>query len=193
MRLIFALATALLPLYAIAFSPSGLYFAHKEWELACDNTGTCRAAGYGGDRIDGLSASVLLTRQAGASQQVNGQFMLAHADMNDAKERLPAKFKLELWINDTAAGSLEFVKETMVAELSQAQVAALLDALPDHAAVELLRENELWGVVSDTGAAAVFLKMPMAASSRSAASPWLRHCAPARSRMNAKNCLKTRS
>ena len=24
----------------------GLYFQHQDWELACDNTGICRAAGY---------------------------------------------------------------------------------------------------------------------------------------------------
>lgn len=23
----------------------GLHFSHKDWEIACDNTGTCRAAG----------------------------------------------------------------------------------------------------------------------------------------------------
>ncbi|MDU7869659.1 MAG: hypothetical protein E7J78_21350, partial [Pantoea sp.] len=30
----------------LAASPQGFSFAHKDWELACDNTGTCRAAGY---------------------------------------------------------------------------------------------------------------------------------------------------
>ncbi len=29
-----------------AIAEEGVSFAHKEWELACDNTLTCRAAGY---------------------------------------------------------------------------------------------------------------------------------------------------
>lgn len=159
MRLILALAAALLPLHALAFNTSGLRFEHNEWELACDNTGTCRAAGYGGDRSDGLAASILLTRHAGAGQQVSGQVMLAHYEEREAVARLPAKLKLELWINDTALGPLEFSSDTLVARLSPAQVAALLQALPKHATVELHRGNELWGEISDDGAAAVLLKM----------------------------------
>jgi len=159
MRLILAFAAALLPLYALAFNPSGLRFEHSEWELACDNTGTCRAAGYGGDRSDGLAASILLTRHAGAGQQVSGQVMLGHYEESEAIARMPAKFKLDLWINDTASGPLEFSRETRRAELSPAQVATLLEALPKHASVELHRGDELWGEISDNGAAAVLLKM----------------------------------
>jgi hypothetical protein len=47
--------------------PQGFSFAHKDWELACDNTGTCRAAGYGATMGE---VSVLLTRNAGAAQHV---------------------------------------------------------------------------------------------------------------------------
>lgn len=48
----------------LAASPQGFSFAHKDWELACDNTGTCRAAGYG---VTMGEVSVLLTRNAGAA------------------------------------------------------------------------------------------------------------------------------
>ena len=37
---------AALPLATLAFDDNGSYFEHKDWEIACDNTGTCRAAGY---------------------------------------------------------------------------------------------------------------------------------------------------
>ncbi len=30
----------------MAANPRGLAFTHHDWELACDNTRTCRAAGY---------------------------------------------------------------------------------------------------------------------------------------------------
>ena len=42
----------------------GVKFWHKDWELACDNTGICRAAGYHEDRAD-LPVSVLVTRRPG--------------------------------------------------------------------------------------------------------------------------------
>ncbi|WGV54914.1 DUF1176 domain-containing protein [Stenotrophomonas indicatrix] len=35
------------PLAASAVdAPAGLYFQHHDWVVACDNTRTCRAAGY---------------------------------------------------------------------------------------------------------------------------------------------------
>ena len=51
----------------------GLYFQHQDWELACDNTGTCRAAGYQSDDNFEQPISMLLTRQAGAKTAVQGQ------------------------------------------------------------------------------------------------------------------------
>ena len=50
----------------------GLYFQHQDWELACDNTGTCRAAGYQSDDDFEQPISMLLTRQAGAKSAVQG-------------------------------------------------------------------------------------------------------------------------
>jgi hypothetical protein len=44
-------------------------FSHKDWELACDNTRTCRAAGYH-EEDDGPNATILLTRAAGPNQPV---------------------------------------------------------------------------------------------------------------------------
>ena len=41
----------------------GFSFAQKDWELACDNTGTCRAAGYSVDGAE-LPISLLLTSDA---------------------------------------------------------------------------------------------------------------------------------
>lgn len=45
----------------------GLSFQHDDWEVACDNTRTCRAAGYqSDDGGEALPVSVLLTRAARA-------------------------------------------------------------------------------------------------------------------------------
>lgn len=42
-------------------------FFYKDWELACDNTGTCRAAGYQNEISDSEPVSLLITRGAGPS------------------------------------------------------------------------------------------------------------------------------
>lgn len=49
----------------------GLRFDHHDWMLACDNTRTCRAAGYQDDVGGNLPVSVLLTRKGGPRQPVS--------------------------------------------------------------------------------------------------------------------------
>ena len=62
---------------AIAAGQAPTTFSHFDWELACDNTRTCRAAGYqAGNEEPGVS--VLLTRPAGPDQPVTAQVELAH-------------------------------------------------------------------------------------------------------------------
>lgn len=57
------------PLTALATAPAkSLYFQHHDWVVACDNTLTCRAAGYAAD--DDSTLSVLLTRKGGPGQVI---------------------------------------------------------------------------------------------------------------------------
>lgn len=51
----------------------GLHFSHKDWEMACDNTGTCRASGYQSDQEIDRPVSVLLTRAAGTTSAVQAK------------------------------------------------------------------------------------------------------------------------
>jgi hypothetical protein len=52
-----------------------VYFKHKDWEVACDNTGTCRAAGY---QAEGEApVSMLITRLAGTDVRVDVQVQVA--------------------------------------------------------------------------------------------------------------------
>ena len=78
------LALAILSLPALA--ETGVSFSHKDWEVVCDNTLTCRAAGYSAE--EGSGGSVLLTRQAGAGTAVSGELMLAEVTDGDV---LPGK------------------------------------------------------------------------------------------------------
>jgi len=158
MRLIALLLAALLPLCAQAFSPEGLSFSHHDWELACDNTGTCRAAGYSADAGGDYRVSVLLTRPAGPGQAVSAQALLGEYGDNKAIDALPARFSLAFKVNGQDLGQLAFDKNGLNAELTARQVNALVAALARNADIRLVRGRDSWQL-SDQGAAAVLLKI----------------------------------
>jgi hypothetical protein len=132
-------------------------FDHEDWQLACDNTRTCRAAGYQGDDAE-MPVSVLLTRKAGAGTAVAGRVMLGDGWEDSMLNALPAQFRVALWIDGKAYGDRTVTKDTLVADLTAAQVAALLKALTRDTRIEFRAGKTVWAL-SDRGAAAVLLKM----------------------------------
>lgn len=149
---IFVAAMAALPLCAHADFPS-LHFLHDDWELVCDNTGTCRAAGYQSDE-DELTVSVLLTRKAGPHQPVTGELMIGYYS-----DEILSKFpSISMQINKQTLGKTVISKDTAVAKLSTKQVASLLAALPHNSNIEWTAGENHWHL-SDKGATAVLLKM----------------------------------
>lgn len=135
----------------------GLSFSHHDWELACDNTHTCRAAGYHADD-DTNTISLLLTRKAGPREPVTGQLMIGQSENDEFLNKAPATLTLILQLNGKKLGSVSMQKENLIAELSAEQVSALLAALPHKSTVEWSTGNQRWRL-SDRGAAAVLLKM----------------------------------
>nr|WP_024745406.1 DUF1176 domain-containing protein [Xanthomonas oryzae] len=75
-----AAAVLLAPLAAFADPVTGISFDHDDWTIACDDTRTCRAAGYQADEGEHLPVSVLLTRKAGARQTVTAELTLGQYD-----------------------------------------------------------------------------------------------------------------
>ena len=132
-------------------------FDHEDWQLVCDNTRTCRAAGYQRDAAD-LPVSVLLTRKAGAGTAVAGRVMLDDGWNESMLNALPAQLRVALWIDGKAYGERMIAKDTLEAELTAAQVAALLKALARDSRIEFRTGKVVWAL-SDGGAAAVLLKM----------------------------------
>ena len=119
---------AALPAIAAVQAPTT--FSHFDWELACDNTRTCRAVGYqAGDAEPGVS--VLLTRAAGPG---------AHAGR-------PAPLGEVTPGVGSAAG-----------KLSAAQTSALLAAVLGKTAVTSTDGKTDWQL-SGNGANAVLLKV----------------------------------
>ncbi len=141
----------------------GEYFTHKDWEVACDNTGTCRMAGYQSDeflRVDAVSpVSVLLVRKAGADEAVSGWVKLGESDESDTAriEQISAE-NLFLFIDEQSLGAMmERDDDNWSYRLSAAQIAGLRHALRGTGQVEFRHQDYRWRL-SGQGASAVMLK-----------------------------------
>ncbi len=152
---------ALLPLLLLApLAPAhaaapiaGVSFTHHDWTVACDNTRTCRAAGYQAGENGGEPVSILLTRKAGPDQPVGAEVMLGQYD----PITLPGQLSLQ--INDAAPGAFKYNAADGTATLSPAQVATLLASLAGNSRIVLRGNDGKQWTVSDRGASAALLKM----------------------------------
>jgi len=130
-----------------------LSFQHHDWELACDNTRTCRAAGYHAEDGRNLPLSVLLERQAGPGQAFTAQLRLGDAD--DGID-LPASVAMQ--VDGRALGTVRLAGEEATGSLSAAQAQALLRAVAGTGKVAWRAAGRSW-TLSGQGASAVLLKM----------------------------------
>jgi hypothetical protein len=133
-----------------AAAPEGVRFQHLDWELACDNTGACRAAGYQADADERL-VSVLLTRYAGPVQPVSAELLIGVDE-----DTLVASRRVTLYVDGTPAGEVDV--RIGSATLPPEMVHALLEALRRDSNIEFRDAGGRWHL-SDDGAVAVLLKM----------------------------------
>ncbi len=135
-------------------------FTNQDWQVACDNTRTCRLAGYQAENNSQLPVSVLLVRRAGANATVDGQVKFGGAKESAAKAlmQLGNRHRISLVIDGKDLGETKpFSAAAGNAELTSSQVTALLDALTKSSKIELVLRNSRWQL-SDKGASAVMLK-----------------------------------
>ncbi len=145
---------AVLPATALAAPPQGFYQNYKDWDIACDNTGTCRLAGYQADETE-PPVSILFTRQAGANASVIGEVsLLPFNDDNAQLANIAARN--ELVLNGKSLGKLALNKKGQ-GKLSSAQTNALLEALKKESKISIRSGKYEWHL-SDQGAAAAMLK-----------------------------------
>ena len=103
---------------------SGTHFSHKDREIACDNTRTCRAAGYQSDDNENPPVSVLLTRKAGPNQPVNGELMIGYDIVYDddgdnlIKKLQLSKYQLTMKIDGNAIGQVMINKESFIRRIN---------------------------------------------------------------------------
>lgn len=141
---------------ASAADQQGTQFEHKDWQLACDNTGTCRAAGYQEDGVQ-PAVSMLLVRSAGAHQALTGQIRLGSYDESDSA-MADGVAELAIKVNGRAVGKAVFDGSADAYMLPRSVMPALLAALQQSSSVTFWSGNKAWKL-SSAGASAVLLKM----------------------------------
>jgi hypothetical protein len=144
------------PHASFAANKSGVGFQHKDWELACDNTGTCRAAGYQLEDTE-PAVSLLLERKAGPKQEVTAQVQLGSYG-EEATALSDGVATLAIKVNGRVVGKVDANPATGNFTLSRAAIAAVLPALQQASAVTWSSGKAEWKL-STAGASAVLLKM----------------------------------
>lgn len=148
------LLLALLPITAIAAPIKGISETYQDWDLVCDNTGTCRMVGYQSAELD-KPTSILFTRKAGDSETVSAELSFYNFDEND--KEIPIAKTTEIFLDGQSLGTVVNHNDS-VSTLNQAQTVALLNALKKSSKIEIV-SGQFKGEVSDKGAAAAMLKM----------------------------------
>ena len=146
---------SLLPFTAMAASTSikgiGNY---QDWDLVCDNTGTCRMAGYQDESSDPVS--ILFTRAAGENASVEGKFTILPFGETDRDVQVGQD--IEIWLNGKSLGKVKHISDDAPDKLTEEQTKALLSGLKKESEIRLTYGKTTLKV-SDKGAAAAMLKM----------------------------------
>ena len=156
--LLLMMSAAFISPMSIAAAP--VEFSNQDWQVVCDNTRTCRLAGYQAEGANDFPVSLLLVRRAGTNATVDGKVKLGGAKDSSAKAliKLGNRHRISLVINDKNLGETKpFSTTTGDAELTSSQVSALLEALTKSSKIELVVRNSRWQL-SDKGATSVMLK-----------------------------------
>ena len=146
---------SLLPLTAMA-APSlkGFEKTYQDWDLICDNLGTCRMAGYQEEGDDPVS--ILFTRAAGENAAVEGKLTIS--PFGDAERDVQVGLDIEIWLNGKSLGTVKHISDENPDKLTEAQTKALLSGLKKESEIRLTYGKTTLKV-SDKGAAAAMLKM----------------------------------
>ena len=146
---------SLLPFTAMAASTSikgiGNY---QDWDLVCDNTGTCRMAGYQEKGDDPVS--ILFTRAAGENATVEGKLTIL--PFGEADRDVQVGQDIEIWLNGKSLGKVKHISDDAPDKLTEEQTKALLSGMKKESESRLTYGKTTLKV-SDKGAAAAMLKM----------------------------------
>ena len=147
------LLLTLLPVAAMATSIKSIG-NYQDWDLVCDNTGTCRMAGYQEKGDDPVS--ILFTRAAGENAAVEGKFTIL--PFGEADRDVQVGQDIEIWLNGKSLGKVKHISDDAPDKLTEEQTKALLSGLKKESEIRLTYGKTTLKV-SDKGAAAAMLKM----------------------------------
>ena len=147
------LLLTLLPVAAMATSIKGIG-NYQDWDLVCDNTGTCRMAGYQDESSDPVS--ILFARAAGENATVEGKFTIL--PFGEADRDVQVGQDIEIWLNGKSLGKVKHISDDAPDKLTEEQTKALLSGLKKESEIRLTYGKTTLKV-SDKGAAAAMLKM----------------------------------
>ena len=147
------LLLTLLPVAAMATSIKGIG-NYQDWDLVCDNTGTCRMAGYQDESSDPVS--ILFTRAAGENAAVEGKFTIL--PFGEADRDVQVGQDIEIWLNGKSLGKVKHISDDAPDKLTEEQTKALLSGLKKESEIRLTYGKTTLKV-SDKGAVAAMLKM----------------------------------
>ena len=145
------LLLALLPLTAMATPIKGFFENYQDWDLICDNTGTCNMVGY----QNGL-VSLLFRREAGENAAVKSSLTISVNNGSDKGK--PVEIRLNGELLSIVPKMEDIALDKQVAALDEKQTDALLTALKNNADIEFI-SGQFRGKLSNEGAKAAMLKM----------------------------------
>ena len=148
------LLLALLPLTAMATPIQGFFKNYQDWDLICDNLGTCRMVGYQEEGDDPVS--ILFTRAAGENAAVEGKLTIS--PFGEADRDVQVGQDIEIWLNGKSLGTVKHISDENPDKLTEVQTKALLSGLKKESEIRLTYGKTTLKV-SDKGAAAAMLKM----------------------------------
>jgi Protein of unknown function (DUF1176) len=117
----------------------------RDWQVVCDNTRTCRAAGYRREQ-DAPAVSVLFTRQAGVRAPLYGELQLGQSGARPGSVKLVVGGK---------PGPTIALDRDNHGQLGGAVVEALLRALAGNASVAFVSGKTTWRLSGDGALAAL--------------------------------------
>jgi len=130
----------------------GWGFVQDDWQVVCDNTRTCRAAGYASEALIDESTSILFTAWPKVALPKAQIQFISEVPLDDLK-------RVELWLNNKNYGVLQPNKEdSLLYDLSAKQTQALLAHARIATKIEIRADDNYWQI-SDKGMSAVLLKL----------------------------------
>ena len=151
-------ATATIPAWASdAYGDpfEGWGFVKDDWQLVCDNTLTCRAAGYGADDGSEPVSMLLILEPNKASVTAYVDFINLEDEFSEASNSEMAE--PTLWLNNQNYGPINIEGGNGGLRLNAIQTKQVIGHAKMNSKIEIKSAQKVWQI-SDKGLSAVLLK-----------------------------------